>query len=55
MTIKFLLHTTGEALASLCGAGLLAVWLCWRSAKRKDFLVAFAFGDGRHHHPRVRG
>lgn len=42
MTIKFLLHTTGEALACLCAAGLTAVYFRWRNALRKDFMAAFA-------------
>lgn len=42
MSIQFLLHTTGEALSFLCVAGLVAVCLRWRTARRKDFMVAFA-------------
>lgn len=46
MSIKFWLHTAGEALACLCVAGLVAVWFRWRHAVRKDFLVAFALVMG---------
>ncbi len=42
MSINFWLHTTGEALACLCIAGLVAVYFRWRAAVRKDFMAAFA-------------
>lgn len=41
MSIKFFLHTTGEALAFLCLCGLAASAFRWRRARRKDLLIAF--------------
>lgn len=42
MSIKFALHTVGEALACLCAFGLVAVYFRWPTATRRDFMSAFA-------------
>jgi hypothetical protein len=40
VNIRFYLHNIGEALFFLCAAGIVSSIVRWRSAKRKDFLIA---------------
>jgi cytochrome c oxidase subunit IV len=42
MTIKFYLHVFGETLGFLCLIGLIAAWFRFKTAERKEFVVAFA-------------
>lgn len=38
---SYILHNTSELLALLCGAGIAACAFRWRTANRRDFLLAF--------------